>query len=73
MLHNSFVFGIVLITNYAHRSYAHLRPALLERMPPLEAPTGDRDGSDAENDDEPASQLITADNHKAEQVGAILK
>ncbi|XP_045542739.1 AP-1 complex subunit gamma-1 [Papilio machaon] len=33
-----------------YRQYAHLRPALLERMPAMEAPAGDREDSDAEGD-----------------------
>ncbi|XP_013139930.1 PREDICTED: AP-1 complex subunit gamma-1 isoform X2 [Papilio polytes] len=44
-----------------YRQYAHLRPALLERMPAMEAPAGDRDDSDAEHDPAPDSPQHRAD------------
>ncbi|CAH0718797.1 unnamed protein product, partial [Brenthis ino] len=36
-----------------YKQYAHLRPALLERMPPMEAAAAERDDSDAEPEPQP--------------------
>lgn len=47
-----------------YKSHAHLRAALLERMPAMEAPSADRDNSEVS---EQSPQGSTPDHHKAEQ------
>ncbi|XP_047988911.1 AP-1 complex subunit gamma-1 isoform X1 [Leguminivora glycinivorella] len=45
-----------------YRQYAHLRPALLERMPPMDAPA--RAGHDAEPEPEPQADTHAPGNHQ---------